>query len=777
VHDFAGRRTSIMRAGRTWTYGYDKNGNMTSEQVPGSTGPLEDLLYTTTTGYDDLDRPVSRVIGPRLLSAEDQALFGSDTEVLSWDVGPNHKGYLRFWRSYAPGAGTPMALVDLWNDQQGRTWAHQHTLNLPGFPSLLRRHEQFLHLSGQPRLSRYFDNMGGSAETTAEYFYDARHLPSYLRLQRTNEPEQDIADQTRNVAGLVTNRRTETTGPMPYVESNWTYDKLGRVTNQEVLMGPGSTQVVRQNLSYFGNDDPQRLTHYLGTTSRQFDHTFDYRHQLTNVTTTGSPGYFDATYAFGSAGRFTRATETSSLPPGSDVKPRDVNYQYGNPDPEQVTALVHASGPQIGTNFASYTYDAAGNQTSRCYSADTRPPCPGEAMEYVYDGKDQLRRATKMVNGIVTGSEVYWYDHDGQRIAVLKRDANGDPTELVWFNKDVQAHYDASGTVTHTYSHLSLGTPVARVKRTSNTATSVEYQFHGLASNTIAAVAHDGTINASFSYAPFGEVIEATDVGGQGAGTAVHQRRLNDKHQDKLSALAYYGFRYYDQTLIGWTQADPLYRFQPDRAWNMPRRSNLYSFVLGNPLRLIDPDGREVTEAPNPAEAPKPPPRTTTPNSPKTMPKGTGQFPIAKPGVTGRVGGWAAVILLIGEGVKRTVPKPYACAVPIACLLPDDKEKPDTPEGPPPGTQEVPLPEVPPRPRHLPRWVPWPPQPHPDFPRARVIPKSPSKPGETGSGGSSSGDQQKNSSNKPADYNGDGNVDDNEMSTWSTNENDKVKPD
>jgi len=36
VHDWAGRRTQITRHGRTWKYGYDTNGNMISEQVPGS---------------------------------------------------------------------------------------------------------------------------------------------------------------------------------------------------------------------------------------------------------------------------------------------------------------------------------------------------------------------------------------------------------------------------------------------------------------------------------------------------------------------------------------------------------------------------------------------------------------------------------------------------------------------------------------------------------------------------------------------------------------------
>jgi RHS repeat-associated protein len=75
-----------------------------------------------------------------------------------------------------------------------------------------------------------------------------------------------------------------------------------------------------------------------------------------------------------------------------------------------------------------------------------------------------------------------------------------------------------------------------------------------------------------------------------------HRRRMNDKYVDEIGSLAYYGARYYDNVLIGWTQGDPMYRFAPDAAWDDPRRGNLYMFTLNNPLSYIDPDGRDVAE-------------------------------------------------------------------------------------------------------------------------------------------------------------------------------------
>ncbi|MBA2724969.1 MAG: hypothetical protein H0U53_03170 [Actinobacteria bacterium] len=91
-------------------------------------------------------------------------------------------------------------------------------------------------------------------------------------------------------------------------------------------------------------------------------------------------------------------------------------------------------------------------------------------------------------------------------------------------------------------------------------------------------------------------MLEAVDAGGT-SGTDSHQRRFNDKHHDQFSNLSYYGARYYDRTLIGWTQADPLYSRAPDAAMrSTPRRANLYQFSLNNPLRYIDPDGREAID-------------------------------------------------------------------------------------------------------------------------------------------------------------------------------------
>jgi len=234
-----------------------------------------------------------------------------------------------------------------------------------------------------------------------------------------------VGNEIRNVAGLVTQQKsTLSGGAMTSIESDWSYDKLGRVTNQTVSSAPNARAIARENLAYAGNDDPLTMDQYLGANPTHFAYTYDYRHQLTGVTT---PSNFAGTYAYGAAGRFTHATESIVTPaPGSEVAPRNVDYQYAGSDPEEVTGLIDVTTTQP---YATYTYDPAGNQLTKSFGPSS--PNNGITLTYLYDGKNQLRRATKTNLGTVVGSEEYWYDGKGKRNVIAKRDAAGTLTEVI----------------------------------------------------------------------------------------------------------------------------------------------------------------------------------------------------------------------------------------------------------------------------------------------------------------------------------------------------------
>lgn len=597
THDLAGHRTAITRSGRTWEYTYDRNGNVIATVMPGWATMLDKPRFTSTTSYDNLDRPVSRAIAPLNLSAADLALFGAGTETYTWDYGWSHKGTLRYSQSFAPSSSTPSILVDSYNDANGNSDVWNHTYNFAGYTALRNQFSSETFITGAQHFVKWH-NFFGADYTWGQFFYDLRGLPSKISYYNTDTGSvRDIAVQTRNVAGLVTKRHTDTVGgAMTSVESNWNYDALGRVTSQVVQEAP-TLQVARQDLAYFGNDDPKTLDHYLGATNhKHFTYGYDYRHQITSVAESASA--FSATYGYGTAGRFNTALEAAAALPGTDVKARNVAYHYAGTDTEEVTSLSNEATGAGHAPYATYTYDASGNQLTRCLGPVTTPTCTGEEQDFVYDGKDQLRRVTKKLNGVVQGSEEYWYDNQGGRVAIVKRDASGSKTELVSFNHSTEAHYDATGALQHFYGYLTLGTPVARVDRSGSTTSNTEFQFQGLGDSTLATVDNSGTINASFDYAPFGELIEATDGGSASSeGVGAHRRRMNGKYFDDISDLGYYGARYYDKTSITWTQGDPLYRFVPDLGKSgAPRRANLYTYTLNNSLRYSDPDGLDADQ-------------------------------------------------------------------------------------------------------------------------------------------------------------------------------------
>jgi len=189
-----------------------------------------------------------------------------------------------------------------------------------------------------------------------------------------------------------------------------------------------------------------------------------------------------------------------------------------------------------------------------------------------------------------------YYDQDGHRVGVVTRNAAGTITKTRLFIGDSEVELTAANTIGTAYSYLSVVSPTggwtASNTTWANNVASVELQYHGLSSNTLVSVNAGGVVQSAFVYAPYGDVVQAS--GATTATIAGQRRRFNDKFRDDLTGLSYYGVRYYDGLALGWTQADPMYRFAPDVAWTEPRKAGLYVFDLENPLRYIDPNGRDL---------------------------------------------------------------------------------------------------------------------------------------------------------------------------------------
>ena len=302
THDMAGRRTAVTRGQRTWHYQYDKNGNLESERVPSPDPNFDAAQYTTTYTYDDLDRMGEKAVAPRAHSTADLDLFESALEKFVYDG--DYLGQLDHWVAYGPSANNTSMLVEFERDGSGRPTSETHHLELGGLPALTRTIEHSYNINGSLDQTRYGDKFApGTNQTVANYRYDLRGLPSKIELVHPDPLELGLAK--RNVAGLVTDRRTQLTGGIGYIQSEWAYDRLGRVEHQVVTMGPGpdATEIVKQKLEYFDNDDVRRLTHHLGKNARKFEYEYDSRHQLIAAIETATPGYYNGVFDYGIAGR------------------------------------------------------------------------------------------------------------------------------------------------------------------------------------------------------------------------------------------------------------------------------------------------------------------------------------------------------------------------------------------------------------------------------------------------------------------------------------------
>jgi RHS repeat-associated protein len=83
---------------------------------------------------------------------------------------------------------------------------------------------------------------------------------------------------------------------------------------------------------------------------------------------------------------------------------------------------------------------------------------------------------------------------------------------------------------------------------------------------------------------PYGEILSETK-------TYSNPYKFNGKELDTETGLAYYGARYYAPELGVWYGCDPLMEKYP--------AFSPYVFCAGNPVKLVDPDGRKVWDNKN----------------------------------------------------------------------------------------------------------------------------------------------------------------------------------
>ena len=539
-HDWRGQRTNIIRAGRTWSYGYDLDGNQREARSPVPAGE-DPAAYTSVSTFDELGRLTSHTPGTRGMSSQRLAELGIGTIAYTYDAGAN-----------AIGRSTRVA--------QSPGWQTDFTYDVHG--KVAREQRAVIVSTGAlvgatQWVDRSYDATGALRDvvwddgTRWRYGYDLRGMVASVEWKPAGGVFQTVAGYDRSTAGAPRERSSA------YDQRRgWSYDELGRVTYDRVYRS--STDETLAEKSY-GYDGFGRLLDVGGEVAGMDAggvYAYDARGRVVSAQ---GPGSYSGAFGYTAAGNVAFAEVAGAL----DALDRAVDYAYDGVDPHAVSELTdRASGATVG----ALGYDLQGNLTSRAL--------PDATIQLAWDGDDKLREVAGP-----EGTEVYWYAGGAERIAAIGPDG-----VKLWFGES-ETHFATDGTVLRRYHHVAAGEALARIED----GTTLELQYADGLHNLMLTASTTGAVTGAFVYGAFGELVGAI-------GAEDHRRQFNGKEADRVSGLRFYGYRHYDPALLRWTSADPLFRFVPDAAWAEPQRANLYAFSLNNPLTMYDPDGRNPEE-------------------------------------------------------------------------------------------------------------------------------------------------------------------------------------
>ena len=117
------------------------------------------------------------------------------------------------------------------------------------------------------------------------------------------------------------------------------------------------------------------------------------------------------------------------------------------------------------------------------------------------------------------------------------------------------------------------------------------YHLDGIGS--VRAVTNSsGQVTERHDYLPFGEECTVGACAGNPQVGAGQAKKFTGKERDTETSLDYFGARYLGSTLARFTTVDPVLDSRTAPA--DPQRWNRYAYGRDNPLRYVDPDGKDV---------------------------------------------------------------------------------------------------------------------------------------------------------------------------------------
>lgn len=270
------------------------------------------------------------------------------------------------------------------------------------------------------------------------------------------------------------------------------------------------------------------------------------------------------TYSYDSAGRLTQVLKNSAAY-SSYTYDNNSNRTSGTTAGVAFTATYDDQDRILTYNTRSFTYNANGDLSQIQWT-------PTTSSSYVYDAIGSLKQVT------LTGGDVLAYKYDGMNRRIRKLENSTFKSQYFYENGErIAAHVNNSGVIQkeYVYGVEHVNSPDYMV------ASSVKYRIlkDHLGSPRLVVDVSNGTVSQRMDYNELGEVINDTNQGFQHYGFA-------GGIYDGQSKLVKFGARDYDPRFGRWLAKDPI-RFDGED-------TNLYGYVLQDPVNFVDPDGEEA---------------------------------------------------------------------------------------------------------------------------------------------------------------------------------------
>ena len=373
---------------------------------------------------------------------------------------------------------------------------------------------------------------GYSDGTTLNYAYDANdRLTSADGLALTRDANGRLTDSN----GIAITR-----------------DASGRITRMTLAVGKTVTY------SYDANDNLTQVTDWLGGIS---SFSYDAADRLTSMT---RPNLVTTVNTYDDDNRLIGIDEGTI---SSITLTRDAKGQITG-----AIRLVPLPATAGGVADSAHTFDAASQVAGFTYDGLGRLTDDG-ANSFAWD------LASRLTSYTVGGSAVNAaYDALGYRIT---RTTAAGTRSFVWNRAlglpSISIERQGGADLRY-YVHTPGGGLLYSIDAATDTRRFYHFDEMG---NTLSVTDEGGTVIGSYAYTPFGKLIAATG-GLDNPSTWQGESGVMDEGND----LYYMRARYYDSATGRFISRDPIRSISP-------RELNPYQYALGNPLRFVDPSGRQ----------------------------------------------------------------------------------------------------------------------------------------------------------------------------------------